>query len=145
MVDVLADPALYEFTGGEAPSLGELRARYTRQSAGHSGDGSQRWLNWVVRLKDTRVPVGFVQATVEIGEPEDVASVAWVVSPFHQGRGIATEATRAMITWLRSHGVSRFVADINPDHQASMEVARRQGLTPTALIVDGEVRWESLS
>lgn len=145
MVDVLADPALYEFTGGEAPSLDELQARYARQSAGRSGDGSQWWLNWIVKLKDgdADTPLGFVQATVEPEGLEQVARIAWLISPGHQGCGIATEAAHVMITWLRLQGVNRLVADINPGHEASMRVARRQGLTPSAVIVDGEVRWES--
>jgi hypothetical protein len=38
MVPVLSGAALYAFTGGSPPGLGELRARYTRQAAGHSPD-----------------------------------------------------------------------------------------------------------
>lgn len=34
MVNVLADPSLYEFTGGEAPSLRELENRYAAQVVG---------------------------------------------------------------------------------------------------------------
>jgi RimJ/RimL family protein N-acetyltransferase len=143
MVDVLADPALYEFTGGEAPSREQLRARYARQAAGRSGDGSQQWLNWIVKLKDTGVPVGFVQATVESDGAEQLAEVAWVISPRHQGQGIASEATQAMLIWLESHGVDRFVAHIHPGHHASMGVARHQGLSPTTVVQDGEIRWES--
>jgi RimJ/RimL family protein N-acetyltransferase len=143
MVDVLADPALYEYTGGAAPSLEQLQARYAAQSAGRSGDGSQWWLNWIVRLKDTGEPVGFVQATVESEGPERVANIAWVISPRHQGHGIASEAARAMLTWLQSQEVVRFVAYINPGHQASMGVARRLGLSPTTVIQGGETRWES--
>jgi RimJ/RimL family protein N-acetyltransferase len=143
MVGVLADPALYEYTGGEAPSLEQLQARYAAQSAGRSGDGSQWWLNWIVRLRNTGEPVGFVQATVESEGPGRVANIAWVISPGHQRYGIASEATQAMRTWLQSQGVNRFVAYINPGHHASMGVARRQGLGPTTIIQDGEIRWES--
>ena len=32
------------------PSLDQLRERYRRLVVGHSADGSQQWLNWVVRL-----------------------------------------------------------------------------------------------
>jgi len=34
MVDVLADPSLYEYTGGEAPSLDLLDGRYAAQTVG---------------------------------------------------------------------------------------------------------------
>jgi hypothetical protein len=50
MVAVLEDASLYEFIGGAAPTLGELRDRYRRQVAG-SPDPAQRWLNWIVRFR----------------------------------------------------------------------------------------------
>jgi RimJ/RimL family protein N-acetyltransferase len=143
MVDVLADPALYEFTGGEAPTFEELRGRYARLAIGRSGDGAQWWLNWIVRPRDSGVPVGFVQATVESGGAERVAEIAWVISPDHQGNGMASEAAQAMLGWLKLHGVTRFAAYIHPGHHASMGVARRQGLHPTTVVQEGEIRWES--
>jgi hypothetical protein len=49
MVGILADPALYEFIGGEPPSLTELEHRYQRQLAGPSKPG-ETWCNWIVRF-----------------------------------------------------------------------------------------------
>jgi RimJ/RimL family protein N-acetyltransferase len=129
MVGVLADPALYAFTGGAPPSQGELQARYARQ-VGHRG-----WLNWIVRQQG--VAVGTVQATVE----GDVADLAWVIGTAHQGRGLATEAARAAMSWLRAEGVKTFRAYIHPDHAASAGVARKLGLQPTDVVHDGEIRW----
>ena len=48
MVAVLADPALYEFTGGEPPGEAELTARYARQTS------NPAWLNWIVRERGGR-------------------------------------------------------------------------------------------
>ena len=135
MVAVLSDPSLYEFTGGTPPTLEELTARYARQTVGHSPDGSEQWLNWVVLLDST--PVGYVQATV-VG---DSAEIAWVISPSVQGRGLATEAARAMVGLLTAAGVRRLVAHVHPDHAASARVAERLGLRPTDVVEDGEVRW----
>jgi len=135
MVEALADPSLYEFTGGAPPTLEELTARYERQVVGHSPDGNERWLNWVVLLDAD--PVGYVQATV-VG---DSAEVAWVISPSVQGRGVATRAARAMGEQLRAAGVRRLVAHVHPDHAASARVAERLGLRPTDEVEDGEVRW----
>jgi RimJ/RimL family protein N-acetyltransferase len=72
-----------------------------------------------------------------------VADLAWVVTPAHQGRGLASEAAIAMTVWLADHGVDRFAANIHPQNEASAAVARTVGLHPTSAIVDGEVRWES--
>ena len=135
MVAVLADPSIYEFTGGSPPTLSELSERYARQSAGRSPDGSEQWLNWVVVLDDQ--PVGYVQATVVGAEAE----IAWVVSPAHQGRGLATEAATAMVDWLASAGITCLVAHIHPDHAASAHVCARLGLRPTDVVEGGEVRW----
>ncbi|TFD64878.1 GNAT family N-acetyltransferase [Cryobacterium sp. Hb1] len=143
MIEVLADPALYEYTGGEIPSLTVLEKRYAAQAVGHSDDGSQGWLNWVVIKRDIGRPVGFVQATVEDDGAHLVADIAWVISPNWQGQGIASEAAQAMVAWLRSHGVRRLTAHIHPDHQASMMVAQNQALHATSSKKDGETRWES--
>ena len=137
MVTVLADPALYAFTGGSPPSVEELSAGYARQVLGGPPNSDERWLNWVLRLRDEDRLAGYVQATVH----SDEASVAWIVGTADQGRGLATEAAGAVVEWLRAAGVTRVRADIHPEHAASAAVARRIGLRPTDEIVDGEVRW----
>ncbi len=142
MFAVLADPSLYDFTGGEAPSLERLNGRYAAQAVGRSADGSQWWLNWVVTQRDGAQPIGFVQATVENDGPGLVADIAWVISPIWQGLGFASEAARAMLEWLRSQGVNHFTAHIHPANHASMRVARNQGMHVTSSKKDGENRWE---
>jgi RimJ/RimL family protein N-acetyltransferase len=142
MVGVLADPSLYRFMGGEAPTALTLARRYRAQVVGHSADGCTGWLNWIVTLAETAAPIGFVQATLT-ERFQVAADLAWVVNPAHQGRGHATEAAVAMVVWLRDHGVSRFAANIYPQNEASAAVARTLGLHPTPNVVDGEVRWES--
>lgn len=140
MVEVLADPALYAFTGGSPPDLAELSERFDRQTRG-SGRLGERWLNWVVRVEGTAV--GSVQATV-MGEDEAaVAILAWLVSPPSQGQGIATAATRLAIARLRADGVGGFRAHIAEGHAASEAVARKLGLAVTAELVDGERVWAS--
>lgn len=141
MVPVLADPSLYLFTGGTPPGPEELRRRYDAQAIGASPDGSQRWLNWIVRDRASGGAVGFVQATVEEAAGALAAELAWVVGPAGQGRGVATEAAAAVLTRLRKHGVATVTACIRPDHTTSARVATKLGLTPTDVVVDGETRW----
>jgi RimJ/RimL family protein N-acetyltransferase len=145
MAEVLADPALYAFTGGEPPGVEELRRRYRRQVAG-SPDPAVTWCNWVLRLRESGHAAGYVQATVvrdAPGGPE--AEVAWVVGTGWQGRGLAAEAARALVGRLREEdaGVRTVVAHVHHGHGASAAVAAAAGLTPTDRIEDGEVRWES--
>lgn len=137
MVGVLSGEALYEFTGGEAPSLAELTARYQAQVAGPEG-GAEIWHNWIVRSMASGVALGFVQATVV----DDVADVAWVVGLKWQGRGFAKEAAAGMRDWLEALGIRRFEAHIHPGHTASQRVARAIGLRPTGKVdEDGEEIW----
>src|SRR5689334_9311635 len=102
---------MYRFTGGSVPTLAQLRDRFTRQT-GPTPDGTE-WRNWVARADG--VAVGVVQATV-IG---DGAEVAWEIGVPWQGRGYATEATRAVVDELVRSGVTEIRANIHPDHAAS--------------------------
>ena len=139
MVTVLADPSLYEFNGGEPPTLEELTHQYAIQTRGFSPDGSQRWLNWVVVLGDHREPIGYVQATVPLkGGPTEVA---WVIGRPCQGNGYATAAARLLLAELATQDVSAVMAHIHPAHEASQRIAQHLGLTPTEVVVDGERRW----
>ena len=142
LVWVLDDVRLHEFTGGRPESLDELTARYERQVTGRSSDGTQQWLNWVLRRRDDDRPAGYVQASVSSDDDAaPVAQLAWVVGTAHQGQGLAREGARAMTGWLAAHGVRRLVARVHPDHVASAAVARSLGLAATDELVDGEVRW----
>ncbi|MBT2407136.1 MULTISPECIES: GNAT family N-acetyltransferase [unclassified Streptomyces] len=139
MAGVLADPALHAFTGGTPMSPGALRARYARLAAG-SPDPAVVWGNWVLWLRAEGRLVGTVQAT--IAPARDQAELAWVVGTPWQGRGLATEAARALAAWLTELPVGRLVAHIAPDHHASSAVAAACGLAPTPHREDGEIRWE---
>ncbi|MFB7929417.1 GNAT family N-acetyltransferase [Streptomyces sp. NPDC056039] len=146
MAGVLADPALHAFIGGEPDTLAGLRSRYRRMTAG-SPDPAVSWLNWVIRLREPSCLTGTVQATVgpsAVG-PSDrglVAEIAWVVGTPWQGRGIATEAARGLVTRLGEQSVHTVVAHIHPDHRASAAVATAAGLAPTDAWHDGEIRWQ---
>lgn len=143
MVAALAPRSLYRFTGGEPPTLNELRARYERQSRGDSEDGSAVWLNWIIRPVGGGPAIGFVQATLAREEDDIVADIAWLVTVSEQGRGVAAEAASAVVAWLPSIGTRNIKAFIHPDNTASARVAQRIGLVPTNTLVDGEVLWEA--
>lgn len=139
MLGVFGDVAMYEFTGGAPPTLDQLRARYRRLAVGHSDDHRQRWHNWVVRLADDGCGVGVVQATVTADGSS--ADVAWEIGVVWQGRGIASEASAAMVSWLAGQGVTTISASVHPDHHASAAVAARAGMTATDETNDGEIVW----
>jgi RimJ/RimL family protein N-acetyltransferase len=145
MAPLMGDRRLYAFTGGIPPTLDELRARYTRQAAGRSPDGVERWFNWIVRRRADGLAVGFVQAAISDDPPVPAPATAvlgWALGVQFHGHGYAGEAVGAMLRWLEAAGVTRAVAYIHPEHSASMAVARALGMGPTDELVDGEVVWE---
>ncbi|MFJ5924550.1 GNAT family N-acetyltransferase [Kitasatospora sp. NPDC092948] len=141
MAAVLSDPGLHAFTGGVPDSVQALRARYERWAAG-SPDPAESWCNWVIRHDDTARLTGTVQATITRDDHGAAAEIAWVVGTPWQGRGIATEAARGLVAWLRQHSVHTVIAHIHPDHAASAAVAGAAGLAPTGEWHDGEVKWQ---
>ncbi|MEV4902924.1 GNAT family N-acetyltransferase [Citricoccus sp. NPDC055426] len=140
MTSVLADPSLYEFTGGHPPSTAELERQYTVQARGHSADHAEDWVNHLVLLGAQQQPVGYVQATLpRNGEPTEIA---WVIGRPWQGRGIAGHAAALLLRELARRGVREVIAHIHPEHRASQHLATGLGLTPTSTVVEGEDRWE---
>jgi RimJ/RimL family protein N-acetyltransferase len=143
MVDVLDDEELHEFIGGRPASHADLFRRYGQLEAG-SGDPDEIWLNWIVRRGVAQDPIGTVQATVTRLGDTWAAEIAWVIGMPCQGRGFATEAARALVSWLRGQGVTVVTANIHPDHHSSAKVAARAGLTATAEEIDGERVWRAV-
>jgi ribosomal-protein-alanine N-acetyltransferase len=110
MFAVLSDPELYRhLDDGPPPSLPHLREIFARWERRASPDGTECWLNWVVRLPDGPC-IGYVQATVV---PPGTAWMAFVFARNAWGRGYARASTAAVIEHLqRSHGTSVFLATV---------------------------------
>ncbi|MFF1354819.1 GNAT family N-acetyltransferase [Streptomyces sp. NPDC058297] len=141
MAVVLGDQALHTFIGGAPLTPPELRERFGRLVTG-SPDPAVSWCNWVLRIREEGRLAGTVQATIAPGGDGLEAEIAWVVGVPWQGRGLATEAARALVDRLGEQGVRTVVAHIHPDHPASTAVATACGLVPTDRMHDGEVRWQ---
>jgi RimJ/RimL family protein N-acetyltransferase len=125
MFEVLGDPALYRYLDHPPPpSVDHLRDVYAGVENRLSPDGSQVWLNWVVR-RPGEPPFGYVQATVLMSH---TAWVGYVFSAQHGGRGHATQAARAMLAHVAGHyGVSRFLASVEADNLRSIRLLERLG------------------
>lgn len=141
MTAVLADPALYAFTGGQPPTEYDLEKRFAIKAPGQSPSGAEIWLNYIVTLGPEQIAVGYVQATIQAGSK--TAEVAWVIGTQWQGRGIATGAMTQFLDVLRDRRITELIAHIHPDHAASQRVAERLGMMRTGEIVDGEESWSA--
>src|SRR5205085_9214771 len=99
MFAVLSDLRIYEHENEPPSSLEWLRARFARLESRQSPDGSEQWLNWVIRLPTSEL-AGYVQATVHA---DGRAAIAYVLASRYWGRGLATQAVIAMIQELGEH------------------------------------------
>ncbi len=107
MFDVLSDPAIYEFENTPPASLAALSERYARLESRRSTDGTEQWLNWVIRLPDDGL-AGYVQATVLPGHQ---AYVAYELASRHSRKGIGSAALGAVLDELSAgYGVQRALA-----------------------------------
>ncbi|MBM4382212.1 MAG: GNAT family N-acetyltransferase [Deltaproteobacteria bacterium] len=125
MFPVLSDARLYaHMPGGPPESVAALEREYAFLAGGRSPDGAQHWLNWILRLRDSREAIGFTQATLR-GEG---GSIAYVIGAAHQRRGYAREAVAALVAHLfEVWGVARLQAEIHFDNRASAGLAQRLG------------------
>ena len=139
MFAVLSDPALYEYENEPPASLEWLRTRFTKLESRRSGDGSEQWLNWVIRLPSSEA-VGYVQATVH---EDGRAAIAYVLGSRHWGRGIASRAVRAMLEELvAQYGVQSFTAELKRENHRSMRLLERLGFQAAPPVLAAGVRVE---
>ncbi|HEX7328039.1 MAG TPA: GNAT family N-acetyltransferase [Casimicrobiaceae bacterium] len=127
MFAVLSDPAIYEFENEPPRSEAWLVERYARLEQRASPDGSQVWLNWVIRLPSGEL-AGYVQATV-FGST--AALVAYELASRHWRKGIGRCAVSAMLNELHSsYSVYLFVAVLKAANYRSLALLRRLGFQP---------------
>lgn len=122
MFAVLSDPAIYTYENAPPASVEWLRARFAKLESRRSADGDEQWLNWVVRCHSSEL-IGFVQATVSANHS---ATIAYVFASSHWGRGLASEAVKAMIAELVANfRVRHLSAILKRDNQRSMRMLER--------------------
>lgn len=128
MFEALSDRMIYRYIAEAPPaSVEALAARYTRLESRRSGDGRERWLNWVVREPLSGQAIGLVQASVR---EDGTAVVAYVIAPSSQGQGYGREATAAMIEELRArYGARELRASVDARNAASIRLAASLGFT----------------
>jgi RimJ/RimL family protein N-acetyltransferase len=107
MFTVLSDPAIYQFENAPPPSEKWLAQRYAKLENRASADGTQTWLNWVVRLPGGEL-AGYVQATVL---KSGAALVAYELASRYWRKGIGRSALSAVIDELsQNYATTLFAA-----------------------------------
>ncbi|KAF1984411.1 acyl-CoA N-acyltransferase [Aulographum hederae CBS 113979] len=79
---------------------------------------------WMVYAQDT--VIGFVMCEKE--PKEWYPTISYGVSEGETGKGYATEATRALLTWVRDNDLAEdFFAVVQPENEASKKVLKKSG------------------
>jgi len=126
MFEVLSDPAIYEFENAPPESSDWLETRFHKLETRRSGDGSEHWLNWVIRLPSGRL-AGYVQASV-LAEP--VAYIAYELASEFWRQGIGSAAVGAVLRELGDrYGVRTFLAVLKARNFRSAALLYRLGFT----------------
>jgi ribosomal-protein-alanine N-acetyltransferase len=127
MFRVLSDPAIYEFENEPPASEAWLRERFAKLERRASADGTQAWLNWVVRLPGGEL-AGYVQASVL---PGGTALVAYELGSRHWRQGIASAAVAAVLDELaQGYAVTLLVAVLKTANYRSAGLLRKLGFAP---------------
>ncbi len=132
-----SDPLVTRYIGGKPSTPSESWARLLRYS-GHwqlLGFGY-----WAVQLKGTTTligDVGFGNWRREIEPPlEGMPESGWVFVPSAHGRGLATEAVKAVLTWgdthFQSHPTHQTACIVGVENEASLRVANKCGYREVA-------------
>jgi RimJ/RimL family protein N-acetyltransferase len=126
------DPEVFRFIGGRQFTREEVWMRLLR------GVGHWRLMGfgfWIVEEKASGRLVGEVGLGdfMRVIEPslEGAIEAGWVLAPWAQGRGYATEAMTAALAWMDAAlKPARCACIIDPDNAASIRVATKCGFAP---------------
>lgn len=126
MFVVLSDPALYEYENQAPLSVYGLRERFLALESRQSRDGSQQWLNWVIRLPTSEL-IGYVQATIYADRQ---TALAYELHSTYWGRGLARQAVSAVMDHLADHyTIDSFFAVLKKENHRSLRLLNRLGFT----------------
>ena len=133
----LLDGRLYSFIPQDPPvSRQALEDRYRKLSTRRSPDGSEAWLNWAVRERETGRYAGTLEASVEA---DGTAFIAYMVFVPYQRRGFAAESCGRLIAHLiEDYGVLVVVAEIDTRNLASIALVESLGFVRVSFQKDAD-------
>ncbi|MDQ1177973.1 RimJ/RimL family protein N-acetyltransferase [Microbacterium sp. SORGH_AS 421] len=145
MATYRGDADVCRFLPFEPQSPDDIRRRNGHLMGGTSLEGERGGVMLVIEHDGTVIgDLVLFHLDIEAGSAE----IGWVVSPAASGRGLATEAVRALIdTAFEVYGLRRLVAQIDADNARSVALAERLGLRREAHFVENEWfkgRWSDL-
>src|SRR5437867_7372288 len=120
------DPRIYQYMAHRPPSsLEALEARCARLESRRDPKSPDLWLNWVLRLRESRQCIGRVEVTLR----EDLTAwLAYELSPLFWGAGYATEScSRVLRVLAGDYAVREVVATVDVRNERSIRLLERLG------------------
>lgn len=138
MVVYRGDPDVCRFLPFEPQSPDDIRERIGHLFGGTSLEGERGGVVLAIERRDDAAVVGDL-VLFHLDVASGTAEIGWVVSPAAAGRGLATEAVRALVdTAFSVYGLRRLVARIDADNTRSIALAERLGMRREAHLVENE-------
>ena len=138
MVAYRGDPDVCRFLPFEPQSADDIRKRIGYLFGGTSIEGERGGVVLAIEQLDDAAVIGDV-VLFHLDAAAGSAEIGWVMSPAAAGRGLATEAVRALVdTAFSVYGLRRLVARIDADNVRSIALAERVGMRREAHLVENE-------
>jgi RimJ/RimL family protein N-acetyltransferase len=119
-------PEVMRFISGQPETPDETRAGIERVKDRWAEYGFSWWA-FIERDSGRLVGAGCIQYLGR--DPANPHEIGWRLIPSHRGRGLASEAARAMAGWaFGTLGVPQLVAICLPDNEDSARLMRRLGM-----------------
>lgn len=121
------DPEVARYQGWNAFTDEEARAFAAEMHAAEPGVRGQ-WFQFAIGLVPGGALIGDIGLKLR-GDDPSTADIGYTLASAHQGRGLASEAVRALISLcFERFGVERVVATIDDRNARSLALARRLGM-----------------
>ena len=141
-----SDPDVVRYLYQEPLSPEETRELLTRRIAATSWTREGDWLGAAVVERASGLTVGDV-GLCWVSERDRTAEIGFTFDPRHQGKGLATEAGRALLDWaFTAAGLHRVIGRTEARNGASARVLEKLGMRREAHLVENEWvkgEWQS--
>jgi RimJ/RimL family protein N-acetyltransferase len=133
-----SSPEVARYLYQEPATREQTRDRLTRLISFTAWAKEDDWFSAAAVERESGITVGDL-AFHWVSEADRTAEIGFVFDPRHQGKGFATEASRALIDWaFVSAGMLRVIGRLEARNAASARVLEKLGMRLEAHFVENE-------
>jgi RimJ/RimL family protein N-acetyltransferase len=137
LFEAMSEPRIYRWISAlPPPTLEHLQRRWTAAESHGSNSEGEIDLNWAVRRSSDGRYIGKLDAAV--AKNKVATNVGYIVFLPFWNQGYATEAVRALASYLERQGVVEQRALVTQGNDASARVLTKSGFVRTRVIPDND-------